>query len=143
MPDRDSNQGLPEYESRALSFKTRSRVNITSPYIHPRVTVVIFPRSTFRAQLFPVIFPRSTFRAQLFPSNTSTDRSQISGSLPRPKANLAETHQHKAPTPKLKSTTNVLTPRTKIQTFTGKQDSSIQMHPKTDLDVWNSALGMY
>jgi hypothetical protein len=33
--------------------------------------------------------------------------------------------------------------RTKIQTFTGKQDSSIQMHPETDLDIWNPALGMY
>jgi hypothetical protein len=53
------------------------------------------------------------------------------------------THQDKAPTPEPKSTTNVLTPSMKIQTFTGKQDSSIQMHPKTDLDVWNSALGMY
>jgi hypothetical protein len=67
----------------------------------------------------------------------------MSGSLPRPKANLAEKHQDKAPTPKLKSTTNVLAPRTKIQTLTEKQDSSIQMHPETDLDVWNSALGMY
>jgi hypothetical protein len=56
---------------------------------------------------------------------------------------LAETHQDKAPTPKPKSATNVLAPRKKIQTFTGKQDSSTQMHPKTDLDVWNSALGMY
>jgi hypothetical protein len=56
---------------------------------------------------------------------------------------VAETHQDKAPTPKLKSKTNVLAPRTKIQTFTGKQDSSIKMHPKADLDVWNSALGMY
>jgi hypothetical protein len=56
---------------------------------------------------------------------------------------LAETHQDKAPTPKPKSTTNVLAPRTKIQTFTGKQDSSIQVHPKTDLDIWNSALGRF
>jgi hypothetical protein len=56
---------------------------------------------------------------------------------------LAETHQDKAPTPKHKITTNFLAPRVKIQTFTGKQDSSIQMYPKTDLDVWNSALGMY
>jgi hypothetical protein len=55
---------------------------------------------------------------------------------------MAETHQDKAPTPKLKSTTNVLAPRTKIQTFTEK-DSSIQMYPKTDLNVWNSAFGMY
>jgi hypothetical protein len=76
-------------------------------------------------------------------NNTSTERSQISGSLPRPKANLAERHEDKVPTPELKSTTNVLAPRTKIQTFTGKQDSSIQMYPKTDLDIWNSALGMY
>jgi hypothetical protein len=53
---------------------------------------------------------------------------------------------HELPTchnQKLKSTINVLAPRTKIQTFTGKQDSSIQTYPKTDLDVWNSALGMY
>jgi hypothetical protein len=28
-----------------------------------------------------------------------------------------------------------------IQTCSGKQDSSIQMHPKTDLEVRNSALG--
>jgi hypothetical protein len=76
-------------------------------------------------------------------TRTSTERSQISRSLPIPKANLAETHQDKAPTPKLKSTTNVLAPKTKIQTFTGKQDSSIQMYHITDLDVWNSALGMY
>jgi hypothetical protein len=47
---------------------------------------------------------------------------------------LAETHQDKAPIPKLKSTTNVLAPRAKIQTFTRKQDSSIKMYPKTDLD---------
>jgi hypothetical protein len=76
-------------------------------------------------------------------TNNSIERSQISGFLPRPKANLAETHQDKTPTPKLKSTTNVLAPRMKIHTFTGKQDSSIQMYPKTDLDIWNSALGMY
>jgi hypothetical protein len=47
-------------------------------------------------------------------TKTSTERSQISGSLPRPKTSLAETHQDKAPTPKLKSTTNVLATRTKI-----------------------------
>jgi hypothetical protein len=76
-------------------------------------------------------------------TNTSTERSQISLSISRPKANLAETHQDKVPAPKPRSTTNVLAPKTKIQTFTGKQDSSIQVHRKTDLDVWNSALGMY
>jgi hypothetical protein len=75
--------------------------------------------------------------------NSVLERSQISGSLPKPKANLAETHQDKEPAPKLKSTTNVLVPRTKIQTFPGKQDSNIQMYPKTDLDVRNSAVRMY
>jgi hypothetical protein len=61
------------------------------------------------------------------------------------KANLAETHHDKAPTSKFKRTTNVLVLRMKIQTFTGKQDFSIrvQMYPKTVLDVWNSAFGMY
>jgi hypothetical protein len=42
-----------------------------------------------------------------------------------------------------RSTTIVLAPWRKIQTFTGKQDSSIQIFPKTDLDIWNSAFGMY
>jgi hypothetical protein len=32
--------------------------------------------------------------------------------------------------------------RTKIQTFSRKQDFNIQMHIKADLDVWNSTMGM-
>jgi hypothetical protein len=32
--------------------------------------------------------------------------------------------------------------RTKIQTFSRKQDVNIQMHIKADLDVWNSTMGM-
>jgi hypothetical protein len=42
----------------------------------------------------------------------------------------------------LKSTTNVMVLRTKIQTFSRKQDFNIQMHIKVDLDVWNSTMGM-
>jgi hypothetical protein len=42
----------------------------------------------------------------------------------------------------LKSTTNVMVLRTKIQTFSRKQDVNIQMHIKADLDVWNSTMGM-
>jgi hypothetical protein len=59
-----------------------------------------------------------------------------------PKTNLAEAHQDKTPTTQLKSTPNVMALRTKIQTFSRKQDFNIQMHIKADLDVWNSTMGM-
>jgi hypothetical protein len=58
------------------------------------------------------------------------------------KTNLAEGHQDKTPTIQLKSTTNVMALRTKIQTFSRKQDFNIQMHIKADLAVWNSTVGM-
>jgi hypothetical protein len=47
-----------------------------------------------------------------------------------PKTNLAEAHEDKTPTTQLQSTK-----RTKIQTFSRKQDFDIQMHIKADLDV--------
>jgi hypothetical protein len=56
--------------------------------------------------------------------------------------NLAEAHQDKKPTTRLKSTTNVMALRTKIQNFSRKQDFNILMHIKADLDVWNSIMGM-
>jgi hypothetical protein len=56
--------------------------------------------------------------------------------------NLAEAHEDKTPTIQLKSTTNVMALRTKIQTFSRKQEFNIQMHIKADLDVWNSTMGM-
>jgi hypothetical protein len=59
-----------------------------------------------------------------------------------PKINLAEAHQDKTPTTQLKITTNVKALRTKIQTFSRKQEFSIQRHIKADLDVWNSTMGM-
>jgi hypothetical protein len=56
--------------------------------------------------------------------------------------NLAEAHQGKTPTTQLKSTTNVMALRTKIQTFSKKQDFNIQLHIKADVDVWNSTMGI-
>jgi hypothetical protein len=60
--------------------------------------------------------------------------------LSGPKTNLAEAHQDKTPATQLKGTTNVVALRTKIQTFSRKQDFNIQMHIKADLDVWNSTM---
>jgi hypothetical protein len=54
---------------------------------------------------------------------------------------VAEAHQDKTPATQLKSTTDVMALRTKIQTFSRKQDFNIQMHIKDDLDVWNSTIG--
>jgi hypothetical protein len=42
----------------------------------------------------------------------------------------------------LKSTIDVMTLRTKIQTFSRKRGFNIQTHIKADLDVWNSTMGM-
>jgi hypothetical protein len=58
------------------------------------------------------------------------------------KTNLAEARQDKPPTTQLKSTTNVMDLRTKIETFSTKQDFNIQMHIKAELDVWNSTMGI-
>jgi hypothetical protein len=33
--------------------------------------------------------------------------------------------------------------RMKLQTFSRKQDFSVQMHIQTDLDMWNSTMGRY
>jgi hypothetical protein len=33
--------------------------------------------------------------------------------------------------------------RMKLQTFSRKQDFSVQMYTQTDLDIWNSTMGMY
>jgi hypothetical protein len=68
--------------------------------------------------------------------------SKMSWPLFGPKTNLAEAHQDKTPATQLKSTTDVMTLKTKIQTFSRKQDFNIQMHIKADLDVWNSTMGM-
>jgi hypothetical protein len=76
-------------------------------------------------------------------SNSSTNRSKISWPISGPKTNLAEAHQDKTPTTQLKSKTNVMALRMKIQTFSRKQDFNIQMHIKAGLDVWNSTMGMY
>ena len=62
--------------------------------------------------------------------------------MPRPKANLAEAHQEKTPATKPKSTTNVMTLRTKIQTQPRKQDFNLQMHIETYLDVRSSSVGV-
>ena len=62
--------------------------------------------------------------------------------MPRPEANLAEAHQEKTPTTKPKSTTNVMTLRTKIQTQPRKQDFNLRMHIETDLDVRSSSVGV-
>jgi hypothetical protein len=59
-----------------------------------------------------------------------------------PKTNLAEAHQDEMPTTQLKNTTNVMALKTKIQTFSRKQDFKMQMYIKADLDVWNSTMGM-
>jgi hypothetical protein len=69
-------------------------------------------------------------------------RSKISWPLSGPKTNLAEAHQDKTPATQLKSKTNVMALRTKIQAFSRKQDVNIQMHIKADLDVWKSTMGM-
>jgi hypothetical protein len=57
--------------------------------------------------------------------------------------NLAEAHQDKTPTTQLKSTTNDMALRMKIQTFSRKQDFDTQMHIKVDLDyeiqLWGCA----
>jgi hypothetical protein len=45
-------------------------------------------------------------------------------------------------TTQLKSITNVMALRTKIQTFSRKQDFNIQTHIKADLDGWNSTMAM-
>jgi hypothetical protein len=37
---------------------------------------------------------------------------------------------------------HVMALRTKIQTFSRKQDVNKQMHIKADLDIWNSTMGM-
>jgi hypothetical protein len=52
------------------------------------------------------------------------------------KTNLAEAHQDETPATQLKGTANVMALRTKIQTFSRKQDVNIQMHIRADLDVW-------
>jgi hypothetical protein len=51
-------------------------------------------------------------------------------------------YQDKTPAIQFKSTTNVMDLRTKIQTFSRKQDVNIQMHIKAHLDIWNSTMGM-
>jgi hypothetical protein len=33
--------------------------------------------------------------------------------------------------------------KTKLLTFSRKQDFGVQMHIQTDLDIWNSTMGMY
>jgi hypothetical protein len=70
------------------------------------------------------------------------NRSKISWPLSGSKTNLAEAYQDNTPATQLKSTTNVMALRTKIQTFSRKQDFNIRMHIKADLDVWNSTMGM-
>jgi hypothetical protein len=76
---------------------------------------------------------------------TSHDISNFTASNPNFGTNvgsLAEAHQDKTPATQLKSTTNVMALRTKIQTLSRKQDFNIQMHIKDDLDVRNSTMGI-
>jgi hypothetical protein len=63
---------------------------------------------------------------------SSTNRIKISWPISGPKTNLAEAHQDKTPATQLKRTTNVMALRTKIQTFSRKQDFNIQMHIKAE-----------
>jgi hypothetical protein len=79
---------------------------------------------------------------QVTKKNHKTPDSRKQISQLGPKTNLADAHQDKMPTTQLKSMTNVMALRTKIQTFSRKQDFNIQMHTKANLDVWNSTMGM-